>query len=432
VVTKMEGISYFIEGTKDFFIQNGAWGLFILAFTEASFFPIPPDIVLLPLALISPGRALYYAAITSAASTLGGIFGYLIGVRAGRPILSRFIKENNFHKIEEMFSRYGGWAVAVAGFTPIPYKVFTIASGVFHMNFTTFFIATILSRSARFFLEGAIILAMGEEAMAYINRFLGPGSFILLAVVALLYFLLQKSGVSVSFNLKEGTLAHILKQKLKKLMTIYGEFGIYLIAGFSTAAIFGILFFKLATEVLEKEMEWFDKGIIGYIDKLELWFLNHTAYIYDKMQQPAILVIFILLCLLYTKLFYKRNIYPAMTFVTFIGSLLLQWGFKSFYKRPRLSIEANPADFFSYSFPSGFIVVFTALLGYMAYLLLKKKDRLRKTIIIVLWICLMMTASVSRVYAGISYPSDVLAGFLLGGLWLAICIVATKALEYYK
>ncbi|MDD4569323.1 MAG: VTT domain-containing protein [Tepidanaerobacteraceae bacterium] len=428
----MEGISYFIEGTKDFFIQNGAWGLFILAFTEASFFPVPPDIVLLPLVLFSPGRALYYATVTSAASSLGGIFGYLIGVRAGRPILSRLIKKKNFHKMEAMFSRYGGWAVAVAGFTPIPYKVFTIASGVFHMKFTTFFIATLLSRSARFFLEGIIILAMGEKAVSYINRFLGPGSFVLLAVVAFLYFLLKKSGVSVSFNLREGTLAHLLKQKLKKLMTIYGELGIYLIAGFSIAATFSILFLKLASEVFEREMEWFDSSIISYIAKVELWFLDYAAYIFDKMQQPVVFVILILLYLFYIKCCYKKNIYSVMALVTFTGSFLLQWGFKSFYKRPRILLEANPADFFSYSFPSGFIVVFTVLFGYMAYLLLKKKDRLRKTIIIVLWICLMMTASVSRVYAGISYPSDVLAGFLLGGLWLAICIVATKALEYYR
>ncbi len=192
MVTDMEGILYFIEGTKDFFIQNGAWGLFILAFAEASFFPIPPDVVLLPLALFSPGRALYYALITSAASTLGGIFGYLLGKKAGRPILSRFVKEKNLKKIEAMFSRYGGWAVAVAGFTPIPYKVFTIASGVFHMNFATFFIATILSRSARFFLEGIVVLSMGEDAMIYVNRLLGPGSFALLAAAAFIYFLMKK------------------------------------------------------------------------------------------------------------------------------------------------------------------------------------------------------------------------------------------------
>ncbi len=431
MVIKMEGISYFIEGTKDFFIQNGAWGLFILAFTEASFFPVPPDIVLLPLALLSPKKALYYAAITSAASTLGGIFGYLIGKRAGRPILSRFINEKYFHEIEEMFSRYGGWAVAVAGFTPIPYKVFTIASGVFHMKLSTFIIATALSRSARFFLEGVIVLAMGEEAIAYINRFLGPGSFILLAMVALLYFLLQKSGISVSFNLREGTLAHLLKQRLKKLMTIYGEFGIYLMAGFSIAATFGILFLKLATEVFEREMEWFDSGIIDYIDKIDLKFLDYIAYVFDKMQQPMIFIILIMLCLLYTIFFYRKSIYPAMALVTFMGSFLLQWGFKSFYKRPRISIDVS-RDFFSYSFPSGFIALFTALLGYMTFLLLKNKDRATRFITVGLWICLMLTVSISRVHAGISYPSDVLAGFLLGGLWLAICVVATKALEYYK
>jgi membrane protein YqaA with SNARE-associated domain/membrane-associated phospholipid phosphatase len=431
VVIKMEGISYFIEGTKEFFIQNGAWGLFILAFTEASFFPIPPDIVLLPLALISPGRALYYAAITSVASSLGGVFGYLIGIRAGRPILSRFIKENNFHKMEAMFSRYGGWAVAVAGFTPIPYKVFTIASGVFHMNLSTFIIATVLSRSARFFLEGAIVLAMGEEAIAYINRFLGPGSFVLLAVTAVLYFLIKKSGITVSFKLKEGTLFYFFKQKLKAIAVGYGEFGIYLMAGFSTAAIFGILFFKLATEVLEREMEWFDRGIVGYIDIINLKFIDYASYIFDIMQQPMIFIILIILSLLYIKIFYKKNIYPAMAFVTLTGSFLLQWGFKSFYKRPRISIGANPTDFFTYSFPSGFIVLFTALMGYMAFLLLKNKNNAKRFMIIGLWVCLMVTVSVSRIHAGISYPSDVLAGFLLGGLWLAICIVATKALEYY-
>jgi len=424
----MEGIFYFFEGTKDFFIQNGALGLFILAFTEASFFPIPPDIVLLPLAIISPGKALYYAAITSTASTLGGVFGYLIGKRAGRPILSRFIKEENFHKIEDMFSLYGGWAVAVAGFTPIPYKVFTIASGVFGMHFTTFFIATVLSRSARFFLEGAIILAMGDKAKEYIDRFLGPGSFILLAVVALLCFLIKKSGVSFSFNLREGTFAHLLKQKLK---TFYGEFSIYLIAGFAIAATFGILFFKLATEVLHRQVKWFDTGIISYINQLNLDFIDYASYIFDIMQHPIIFIILVLLYLLYLKLYYKKNIYSGMALVTFIGSFLLQWGFKSFYKRPRLP-NVGYVEFFAYSFPSGFIVIFTALLGYIAFLLLKNKSKAKKFIIICGWICLMLIVSVSRIRGGISYPSDVFAGFLLGGLWLVICIVATKALEYYK
>jgi membrane protein YqaA with SNARE-associated domain len=406
----MEGISYLLEGTKEFFIQNGAWGLFILSFAEASFFPIPPDFVLLPLALISPGKALYYAAITSIASTLGGIFGYLIGKRAGRPILSRFIKEENFHKIEDMFARYGGWAVAVAGFTPIPYKVFTIASGVFRMNFSIFFIATVLSRSARFFLEGVFILVLGDKALSYIDRLLGPGSFMLLGVVALLYFLIQKSGVSISFSLREGTLAHRLKGKLK---SFYGEFSIYLIAGLSIAVTFGILFFKLATEVLEREMEWFDTGIISIMTQSNFSFIDFISGTLNFLDNPIVFVILILLYLLYIKMFYRKNMY----------------GFKSLYKRPRLS--SIDVDIFAYSFPSGFIVIFTALLGYVAFLLLKNKSKLKKIVIISAWLCLIIVVSASRIRAAISYPSDVLAGFLLGGLWLAVCIVGTKALEYY-
>jgi len=427
VMVLMEGISHFLEGTKEFFIQNGVWGLFILSFTEASFFPIPPDFVLLPLALISPGKALYYSTITSIASTLGGIFGYLIGKRAGRPILSRFIKEENFHKIEDMFARYGGWAVAVAGFTPIPYKVFTIASGVFDMNFTIFLIATVLSRSTRFFLEGAFVLVLGDKATEYIDRFLGPGSFVLFAVVILLYFLVQKSGVSISFKLKEGTLAHRLKPKLK---SFYGEFSIYLIAGFSIAATFAILFFKLATDVLEKEMEWLDAGIIDGISKSNLSFVDSFSQILNLLDSPIVFAVLIVFYLLYVKYFYKKNMYSGMALVAFTGSFLLQWGFKSFYKRPRLpNVEAK---FFTYSFPSGFIVVLTAVLGYIAFLLLKNKSKANKIAVVSVWICLMLFVSISRIHAGISYPSDVLAGLLLGGLWLAICIVGTKALEHYK
>ena len=117
-----------------------------------------------------------------------------------------------------------------------------------------------------------------------------------------------------------------------------------------------------------------------------------------------------------------------MSLSAFAGSFLA--GFKSFYKRPRISIGSNLTDF-SYSFPSGFIVLYTALFGYVAFLLLRSKNKFRKITILTLWICLMLIVSISRVYAGISYL--VMCWLvLLGGLWLAICIVATKAFEYYR
>ncbi|HHY05043.1 MAG TPA: hypothetical protein GX534_07655, partial [Thermoanaerobacterales bacterium] len=103
----MTSILSFINETKEFFIQNGALGLFILAFAEASFFPIPPDIVLIPLSIMSPRRAIYYSSMTSLASTLGGVFGYIIGARAGRPILFKIIKKYNLSKIEHIFKEHG-------------------------------------------------------------------------------------------------------------------------------------------------------------------------------------------------------------------------------------------------------------------------------------------------------------------------------------
>jgi len=221
-------------------------------------------------------------------------------------------------------------------------------------------------------------------------------------------------------------LAHRLKGKLK---SFYGEFSIYLIAGLSIAVTFGILFFKLATEVLEREMEWFDTGIISIMTQSNFSFIDFISGTLNFLDNPIVFVILILLYLLYIKTFYRKNMYGGMAIVTFIGSFLLQWSFKSLYKRPRLS--SIDVDIFAYSFPSGFIVIFTALLGYVAFLLLKNKSKLKKIVIISAWLCLIIVVSASRIRAAISYPSDVLAGFLLGGLWLAVCIVGTKALEYY-
>lgn len=430
MVRDLNGILSFIEGTKDFFIQNGVLGLFILAFTEASFFPIPPDIILLPLSIIAPGKALYYAAVTSVASSLGGIFGYFIGARAGRPILEKFIKEKNMDKIEDMFSKYGGWAVGVAGFTPIPYKVFTIASGVFQMNLSTFIIATILSRSARFFLEGVIVMALGDRALAYINKFLGPGSFIIVGIAIMLYLLIKKSGISLKLKPGQNSLYFHLKGRLKNYISIYGEFSIYLIAGFSIASTLGIMFFKLATEVFEKELEGFDYVIMNFVKNIQFSFFPSLFNGINAMQRPYIFFILLIISLLFTKLLLEKWRYPLITFMTFIGSFTLQSSFKTLYRRPRISAELQSLDFLAYSFPSGFISIMTALSGYIVYLILRKFKK-QHSLMVFLWVLFLAMISMSRIYAGISYPSDVLAGILLGGVWLVICIVATKVLECY-
>lgn len=150
----------------------GTAGLFIISFAESSFFPVPPDLIMIPLALIKPGQALWYASLTTAGSVLGGLFGYLIGIKAGRPALERFFPKAKITRVEELFSRYGGWAVAIAGFTPIPYKVFTIASGIFKIDVRTFVFASLIGRGMRFFMEALAIIAFGQAAQHLFSQYM--------------------------------------------------------------------------------------------------------------------------------------------------------------------------------------------------------------------------------------------------------------------
>jgi len=153
----------------------GGWALFFLAFAESSFFPVPPDILLIALAVGAPKKSLRYALICSAGSVLGGCFGYLIGWQFMEAIGIRIIEFYNLTAkvdiIADLFQRYDAWAIAIAGFTPIPYKVFTISAGAFSINFIVFVLASIVSRSARFFIVGGLIYVFGPAIQAFIDRY---------------------------------------------------------------------------------------------------------------------------------------------------------------------------------------------------------------------------------------------------------------------
>jgi len=160
----------------------GSWALFILAFAESSFFPVPPDILLIALAISIPAKAFRYALICSAGSVLGGIAGYVIGYQfmdlVGFRILNFYGLMEKYDIISDLYGRYNAWAVGIAGFTPIPYKVFTISAGAFKINFPVFLMASVVSRSARFFLVGWLIYKFGAGIRSFIDRY-----FNILAVV---------------------------------------------------------------------------------------------------------------------------------------------------------------------------------------------------------------------------------------------------------
>lgn len=149
----------------------GPVALFGLAFVEASVFPIPPDVLLLALDLIRPRESFLFAGICTMGSTLGGMFGYAIGRWGGRPLLGRFGSEQKILAIQRQFQRYDVWAVFVAGLTPIPYKVFAIGAGVFHLRFWRFVLVTICSRGLRFFLVSAVVFAFGEQANRFVRDY---------------------------------------------------------------------------------------------------------------------------------------------------------------------------------------------------------------------------------------------------------------------
>ncbi len=169
--------------------------LFVLAFVESSFFPIPPDVLLLALALAVPKKSFRYAAICTAGSVLGGMFGYLIGLKlidaVGMPILNFYGAMGKYESIRQLYIQYDAWAVGIAGFTPIPYKVFTIAAGAFKIDFLVFVLASIAGRAGRFFLVALLIYRYGPSIRGFIDRYFNLLTMVFLALLVLGFVLIK-------------------------------------------------------------------------------------------------------------------------------------------------------------------------------------------------------------------------------------------------
>ena len=177
--------------------------LFIIAFAESSFFPIPPDILLITMALINPEMAFKFALVCAVGSVLGGMFGYLIGWVGGRPLLHKIFSEAKIQVVKDAFEKYEVWAIAVAGFTPIPYKVFTLSAGTFEIPFKPFALVSAVSRSARFFLVAGAIYLWGESVKHLIEKYFNWFSIVFMALL-IGGFVLVKYVVDRSHRKNEG------------------------------------------------------------------------------------------------------------------------------------------------------------------------------------------------------------------------------------
>ncbi|RSK26693.1 DedA family protein [Bacillus sp. HMF5848] len=156
-----------MEALEELLQQWGIVGLMITAFTEAAFFVIPPDVVLVPLSTQTPSSAFWFGAITVLFSVLGALFGYLIGNKLGIPVLHKFVDERAILRAERLFSKFGVWALIIVGITPIPFKVFAILGGVLKVPLYLFIIGSFIGRFIRFMPISIGIYYFGDELNTY-------------------------------------------------------------------------------------------------------------------------------------------------------------------------------------------------------------------------------------------------------------------------
>lgn len=164
------------------------WYLGGMSFAESSFFPVPPDVMLMPMALARPDRAFYYAWITTFFSVLGGLLGYAIGfwlLESIWPLMVSMGYEAKYQQVSAFFAQYGAWIVFVAGFSPIPYKLFTITAGATSMALLPFIVASLIGRGARFFLVAWLMKIGGERFEPKIRQWIDWLGWLVVGLIAL-------------------------------------------------------------------------------------------------------------------------------------------------------------------------------------------------------------------------------------------------------
>ncbi len=157
--------------------EYALWALAVISFAESSFFPIPPDVLLIPMIIAAPRRAFLIATVCLVSSVVGGLFGYFIGAQlydlVGKPLIAFYGKTAAVAQFKAEFNAWGAWAVLVAGVTPFPFKIITITSGATGLSLPVFILASIVARGLRFFIVAALLWKFGAPIRDFIEKRLG-------------------------------------------------------------------------------------------------------------------------------------------------------------------------------------------------------------------------------------------------------------------
>lgn len=154
---------------KDAFDGYGLFGILILAMLDSFILSIPTEALFIPFGIENHEHVFFYAFLTSGAGAVGAVFGYILGLKGGRPILNKFFSDRQIYKVERLFAKHGSLAVVVAAFSPVPFQLATIASGVFRISIVKLIICAFIGRFARFGLLAVIIVLMGEKARFFLT-----------------------------------------------------------------------------------------------------------------------------------------------------------------------------------------------------------------------------------------------------------------------
>lgn len=428
-------MNQWMTGMAQFFMHYGVLGLFILSFVEASFFPVPPYLLSIPMTLANPQLGLFYALVGTGGSLFGGLFGYGIGFRLGRPLLRKIMKAPALARVEGIYRRYGDWATAIGGLTPLPYKIFAISAGVFRTRLATFIPASIFARGIRFFGEAVLLILYGRKVLSFFESAFGPVNLIVFAVLLMILAALWRTRfirdrLAPAFMRGKRQWPAWIARLRQRLFPV-GIFSWYLISGATLTGFGFLLFAKIASELLEHELYHFDGAVGGWIIGFRshgltgmmrgLTFLGSTGWVIGLV--IALSVVGILLRK-------RKSVY--IFDIAMLGALLLTELLKFAFQRQR---PAFPwlATASGYSFPSGHSLISFTLYGFLAYLIVRhcQKPKLYLTGSAAL-LLLPLLIGVSRVYLGVHYPSDVLAGWLVALGWIGTCITGVEFFGFEK
>lgn len=388
----------------------GLWGMLILCFAEASFLPVPPELLYVPVCATHPGKAPLYALLAALATTGGAFLGYVLGKVFGHPLLHRLVSPQRVEKVERLFGRYGVWVVFMAGVAPppTPFKIFTISSGIFALNTPRFLLAALSGRGLRYLLEAFLIWRGGQEALNILkSKSLWIILLTLLILVAVFLFYQNYIKPKMAVKTNEGRLLNWWRGVISgegRALKILGEWMIALgCAGF-------LIFFlvDVFSELGSVHLQQINQLAGQWIRPCPGWFWAGL----NQVLGPVLLAFGVLsACLVW----WKRNRKDRMAFLLFnmSGSAVVLTGFyKVMIESQRLSGGPNPM-------PMAMVDILWA--SFVLWLTTGGRPSLRgrRMLETVLGLVFLSLLALSRLAAGYLL-SDVLISYAAAGAWLAV------------